>query len=70
MKDQKAMRECWRLLTPAEVAAELGLSRPYIYTLAAAGTLRSFRFGKAIRFHPDDVEDFIREHRQRKGKAA
>jgi excisionase family DNA binding protein len=52
------------LLSPAEVAARLGLSRPHIYTLAAAGKIRSIKFGRAVRFDPKDVERFIREHRR------
>ena len=52
------------LLSPAEVAERLGLSRPHVYTLAAAGKIRSIKFGKAVRFDPKDVERFIREHRR------
>lgn len=52
------------LLSPAEVAARLGLSRPHVYTLATAGAIRSIKFGRAVRFDPKDVERFIREHRR------
>ena len=52
------------LLSPADVAARLGLSRAHIYTLAAAGNIRSIKFGRAVRFDPKDVERFIREHRR------
>lgn len=53
-----------QLVSPAEVAARLGLSRPHVYTLAAAGKIRSIKFGRAVRFDPKDVERFIREHRR------
>jgi excisionase family DNA binding protein len=52
------------LLSPAEVAARLGLSRPHVYTLATAGAIRSIKFGRAVRFDPKDVERFIRDHRR------
>jgi excisionase family DNA binding protein len=52
------------LLSPADVAERLGLSRPHIYTLAAAGKIRSIKFGRAVRFDPKDVERFIRDHRR------
>jgi excisionase family DNA binding protein len=58
------------LLSPAEVAARLGLSRPHVYTLAAAGKIRSIKFGRAVRFDPKDVERFIREHRRETPPAA
>ena len=53
-----------KLLSPSEVAAKLGLSRPHIYTLASAGKIRSIKFGRAVRFDPADVETFIRKHRR------
>lgn len=52
------------LLSPAEVAARLGLSRAHVYTMATAGKIRSIKFGRAVRFDPKDVERFIREHRR------
>ena len=54
------------LLRPRDVGRKLGLSVPHVYTLAAAGDLPSIKFGKAVRFDPKDVEEFIREHRRRK----
>jgi excisionase family DNA binding protein len=54
------------LLNATETARRLGLSVPHIYTLAAAGKLRSIKFERSVRFDPRDVEDFIREHRRRK----
>ncbi len=56
------------LLPPGKVAEMLGLSKPHVYTLAAAGTIPSIKFGRAVRFDPKDVDRFIREHR-RGGKA-
>ena len=53
------------LLRPREVSQKLGLSVPHVYTLAAAGTLPSIKFGRAVRFRPADVDRFIREHRRK-----
>lgn len=58
------------LLRPRDVGRKLGLSVPHVYTMAAAGTLPSVKFGRAVRFRPKDVEDFIRDNRRGKGKAA
>jgi len=58
------------LIIATETARRLGLSVPHVYTLAAAGTLPSIKFGKAVRFEEAAVERFIREHRRGKGKAA
>lgn len=53
-----------RLLSPAEVAERLGLSKPHVYRLATDGKLRSIKFERSVRFDPKDVERFIREHRR------
>lgn len=58
------------LLSASETARKLRLSVPHVYTMAAAGTLPSIKFGRAVRFEESAVERFIREHRRRKGKAA
>lgn len=52
------------LLSSGQVAERLGLSKPHIYTLAAQGKIRSIKFGRAVRFDPQDVEDFIWKHRR------
>jgi len=53
------------LLNAAETARRLRLSVPHIYTLAAAGSLPSIKFGRAVRFRPADVDRFIRDHRRK-----
>lgn len=58
------------LLSPAEVARLLGLSRAHVYTLAASGQLPSVKFGRAVRFDRRDVEEFVREHRRRAESSA
>jgi excisionase family DNA binding protein len=58
------------LLSASETARRLRLSVPHVYTMAAAGTLPSIKFGRAVRFEESAVEAFIREHRRGKGKAA
>lgn len=56
--------ESKNLLSPGQVAERLGLSKPHIYTLAAQGKIRSIKFARSVRFDPEDVEEFIREHRR------
>lgn len=46
------------MLTAAEVAARLGLSRRMVYDLARRGELPSYRFGDALRFAPADVQEY------------
>ena len=52
------------LLSASETARMLRLSVPHVYTMAAAGTLPSIKFGRAVRFDPADVERFIQAHRR------
>lgn len=47
------------VLTAAEVAEILQISKPYVYWLGRQGLLRSKRLGKAVRFNRADVEEFI-----------
>lgn len=55
-----------------EVAELLKVSERHIYELAADGSFPAFRVGKAIRFDPQDVADWLRrkkpeaEHRQQR----
>ena len=46
------------MLTAAEVAHCLRLSVRAVYDLAASGAIPSFRFGRAVRFDPADVEAY------------
>lgn len=50
-----------RFLTVFQVARMLAVSKSLVYELAAAGKLASYKIGKnAIRFHPDDVAQYLR----------
>jgi len=57
------------LVKATEVARRLGLSKTMVYKLVASGDLPHIQFGKAIRFHPEDVLAFI-TYRRREGKVA
>ena len=46
------------MLTATVVASMLGLSPRAVYELHAAGRLPGYRFGRAVRFDPADVETF------------
>jgi excisionase family DNA binding protein len=63
-KEAKKAQAAQDLLTPAAVAARLGLSRAHIYTLAAAGEIPSIKLRRAVRFDPADVEAYVRKHRR------
>jgi len=47
------------LLTVADVARQLQVSRPTVHRLKASGKLPAVRFGRSVRFRPDDVAALI-----------
>jgi excisionase family DNA binding protein len=48
-----------RLLTVDDVAEILRVSPDSVYDYARDGRLASIRFGRSVRFRPEDVEAFI-----------
>ena len=67
---KKAGEKEGRLLRAEDVARRIDASKQTVYLLARENTLPSVRWGRSVRFDPKDVENFIREHRRGKGKAA
>jgi excisionase family DNA binding protein len=53
------------VLTPEEVAAILKMKPVRILEAARAGRIRSFKYGKFVRFTRADVDAFITAHRRR-----
>ncbi len=49
-----------------ELAEELSLSEETIRTYVRQGKLVAHKFGNKLRFHKDDIEKFLREHRTRR----
>lgn len=47
------------LLTVADVAEMLQVSKPTVHRMKATGRLRAVRFGRSLRFRPDDVAALI-----------
>lgn len=57
-----------RLLSTAEVAELLGVSRWHVSDLARRGDLPSVVLGRRLRrFHPEDVAGFIHQRRDGRG---
>lgn len=52
------------LLTIAEVARLLGISRGSVYSLMRNGELSPIRVGQRARFEPRDIRAFIDRHRE------
>jgi len=50
------------LLTGNDVARMLRVSRSMAYSLMRRGSLRSVRFGRAVRVQPSDLQEFIAAH--------
>jgi len=49
-----------KYLTAQEVADRLSISLKAVYSLAQRGLIRSYKFGRLVRFDPDDVDDYIK----------
>ncbi len=49
------------LLTPAEVAERLKVSKPRVYQMVKEGDIPAVRFGKSVRVRPEDLDRFINE---------
>jgi excisionase family DNA binding protein len=60
--DGPADRVTKEILSPEELAAYLGCSRTFTYTLLAAGAIPSFKVGKLRRVRLSDARDYV-EHR-------
>ena len=52
------------MMTAAEVAVKLRLSKSTVLRLARRGELRHVRVGRAVRFPAAAVETFLRRHRR------
>jgi excisionase family DNA binding protein len=52
-----------KLLNTAQAAARLGVSKRTVQELAAARKLAFIKFGRNVRFHPDDLAAFADSNR-------
>jgi excisionase family DNA binding protein len=48
-----------RMLSADEVAATLGICDKTVYKMAERNEIPSHRIGGSVKFHPDDVDDYI-----------
>jgi excisionase family DNA binding protein len=60
--------ETSRLLSVDEAAGVLGLTKRGVERLARAGKIGHFRIGRAIRFSPDQINDFLESVRVDPGR--
>jgi excisionase family DNA binding protein len=51
------------MLAAAQVAEQLGISARKVYDLHAAGDLRGYRFGRAVRFEQMEVDAYVAQCR-------
>ena len=64
MNDSKHINnQASRLLKVKEVAEMLGLGKSTVYLHVKKKTLKSVRFGRSIRIHPEDLNNFIKKHK-------
>jgi putative molybdopterin biosynthesis protein len=50
-----------KYLTAQEVADRLSISLKTVYSLAQRGLIRSYKFGRLVRFDQADVDDYIKQ---------
>jgi excisionase family DNA binding protein len=62
MRSKRRAREEGRSLSPAEVAALMGVSAQQIYKLAAHGVLPHFRVSGELRFDPELIGEWRRRN--------
>ncbi len=53
------------LLTPEEVATQLGISRGTVYNWAYQRRVRSVKVGRCLRFRPEDIQRLIKPNTMR-----
>ncbi len=53
-----------RLLTAEEVADQLQVPQTWVYRAAREGLLPSVACGRYVRFHPSDLEAWVRKQRE------
>lgn len=52
-----------RLYTAEETGKLLGVSTRTLYTLSARGELPCIKVGRSVRYHPDDIDAYIKKQR-------
>jgi excisionase family DNA binding protein len=57
-----------KLLTYTDLAKDMSLSIRYLQKLVKQGGLPHIRFGRAVRFEPNAIAEWIKEH-QHDGKS-
>jgi excisionase family DNA binding protein len=53
-----------QLLTYKELGQSLSLSVRYLQKCVKQGNLEYVRFGRAIRFHPEVISNWVKQHTQ------
>lgn len=48
-----------RLLEAQQVAEIIGMTADYVYALARRGEIPHLRFGRSVRFRPDDIDRWL-----------
>lgn len=51
------------MLTVKEAAQRLGTGVRFVRRIVAERRIRFYKVGKYVRFHPDDITDYIRQGR-------
>jgi excisionase family DNA binding protein len=51
-------------MTVADASSFLSVSRRQVYLLVERGELPAVRVGQRLRFLPDEVQDYLEQHRE------
>ena len=63
MTSKKPTHEQPLAVSMKQAAALLGISTRKLWTLSNTGEIPAVRFGRCVRFRPEDLEAFIERHR-------
>ena len=55
------------LLTPRETAKVLRISERTLWAITKSGSIQAIRFGRAVRYNPDAIKQWIEQHSERGG---
>lgn len=64
------VKEKGRWMSTEEAAAELGITTRTLYRAVDDGRLTAYRFGRVIRFRPEDIETYMESCRIKPGSIA
>ncbi len=57
-----ALRQIGRMVDVQDLSAVMGISSKQVYALACRGAIPHYRIGRAVRFDPTEIAEWLRAH--------